>query len=74
MIETIEQIEQKYDGCYVLIDHCNYGNYGEVISGRVAYYSRDKNIFDNKVKHILIDTDYCTLALTDNGKGLNLLI
>lgn len=51
-----------------------YGAYGEVISGRVAYYSKDKDLFDNQVKQMEIDTDYCTLALTDNGKGLNLLI
>ena len=74
VMESIEQIEKKYDGCYVLIDHCEYGRYGEVISGRVAYYSKDKDIFDNQVKNMQIDTDYCTLALTDNGKGLNLLI
>ncbi|MEG1829305.1 hypothetical protein [Niameybacter sp.] len=64
--------EKLLDFEYVLIDHCKYGRYGEVISGRVAYYSKD--IFDNQVKNMQIDTDYCTLALTDNGKGLNLLI
>lgn len=58
----------------MIVDHCEYGRYGEVIRGRVAYYSKDKDIFDNQVKNMQIDTDYCTLALTDNGKGLGLLI
>ncbi len=74
IIESIAEIEKKYDGCYVVIDHCEYGKYGEVISGRVVYYSKDKDVFDGELKNMQIDTDYCTLALTDNGKGMNLLI
>ena len=73
-IESIEKIEKEYDGHYVLIDHCEYGKFGEVVRGRVAYYEKDKVTFDKHIKSIRIDTDYCTLALTDNGKGLNTLV
>ncbi|MGL4737649.1 MAG: hypothetical protein ACRCW2_09385 [Cellulosilyticaceae bacterium] len=74
IIESMEKIEKEYDGYYVLVDHCEYGEYGEVIRGRVVYYSKEKEVFDFQIKNMKIDTDYCTLALTDNGKGLNLLI
>ncbi len=49
-ILTMEEIEKKYDGEWVLIEDVEANEHLEVIRGKVAYHGKDKNELHRRAK------------------------
>lgn len=69
MLELIAEIEEKYDGYYVFIDKCEFGEEGSVVKGRVRFAEKDKVVFDERVRNTIPDGCAYELPLTAQGKG-----